>query len=616
MHSNSKKNLTPEEIELHWYRTVYQGDQMPQLTLKAILMGALLGSVMCLSNLYVGLKTGWGVGVSITACILSFSIYKTLSKVFPGIFKTEMSVLENNCMQSTASSAGYSTGSNLVSAVAAYLMITGHSIPWPVLMAWIFFLAVLGVFLAIPMKRQLINIEQLAFPSGIATAETLKNLYAKGGDSLKKARALGIAGIVGAAIAWLRDAGRPFSIPHMLPLPGTLQGHPLIQWTFGFEMSAIMLAAGAIIGLKVTTSMLLGGIINYGFLAPFVAQHGAIDTEQLSYRAIMHWSTWVGASIMVSSGLMSFAMHWKILARAATKVGALFSSPFSKKKKNTPADPLSSIEVPFTWFLTGILFGGMGVIWILYAFFGTTPWMGCLAVLLTFFLALVACRATGESDITPVGAMGKITQLTFGVIAPTNPVTNLMTAAATSGAAASAADLLGDLKSGYLLGANPRQQFIAQFLGIFVGVLVSVPAFIILIPNASVLGTEQWPAPAAQVWAAVAQLLTDGLDALHPLARMSMWCGLIVGVLLICLEHLLPARLRRFTPSAMGIGLSMVVPFFNSFSMFLGALLAFFIHRQWPKLSDKYLIPVSSGLIAGESIIGVLIALLLVCGVL
>ena len=612
MHQDNHTLGTPEEMELRWYHNVYQGDKMPQLTLRAVLMGAMLGSVMSVSNLYVGLKTGWGVGVSVTACILSFSIYKTLSKAFPRIFKTEMSILENNCMQSTASSAGYSTGSNLVSAVAAYLMITGHSIPWPVLMAWIFFLAVLGVFLAIPMKRQLINIEQLAFPSGIATAETLKNLYAKDGEALKKARALGIAGVVGAGIAWFRDAGRPFAIPHMLPLPGTLQGHPLVQWTFGFEISAIMLAAGAIIGLKVTTSMLLGGIINYGFLAPFVAQHGAIDAEQLSYREIMHWSTWVGASIMLSSGLMSFAMHWKTITRACSRVGVLCF----KKKTHLAEDPLSQIEVPFSWFLTGILFGGMGVIWILYAFFGTTPWMGCLAVLLTFFLALVACRATGESDITPLGAMGKITQLTFGVIAPTNPVTNLMTAAATSGATASAADLLGDLKSGYLLGANPRQQFIAQFLGIFIGVLVSVPAFTILIPNASVLGTEQWPAPAAQVWAAVAQLLSNGLDALHPFARIGMWCGLTVGVLLVCLEHLLPTRLKRWAPSAMGIGLSMVVPFFNSFSMFLGALLAFLIHKKWPKLSDQYLIPVSSGLIAGESIIGVLIALLLVFGIL
>src|ERR1700756_3531413 len=93
--------------ELHWYKNVYQGDSMPQLTVRAILMGSVLGGFMALSNLYVGLKTGWGLGVQLTACILSFAIYKTLMTIFPRLFKTEMSLLENNCMQSTASSAGY-----------------------------------------------------------------------------------------------------------------------------------------------------------------------------------------------------------------------------------------------------------------------------------------------------------------------------------------------------------------------------------------------------------------------------------------------------------------------------------------------------------------------------
>jgi uncharacterized oligopeptide transporter (OPT) family protein len=78
------------------------------------------------------LKTGWALGVAITACILSFAIYRTLVALFPKLFRTEMGILENNCMQSTASSAGYSTGGALTSAIAAYVMITGHHIPWPI----------------------------------------------------------------------------------------------------------------------------------------------------------------------------------------------------------------------------------------------------------------------------------------------------------------------------------------------------------------------------------------------------------------------------------------------------------------------------------------------------
>ncbi|MDB6039862.1 MAG: Oligopeptide transporter, family, partial [Verrucomicrobiales bacterium] len=89
--------------EENWYKNVYQGDSVPQLTLRAVLMGSFLGGFMALSNLYVGLKTGWALGVAITACILSFAIYRTMMALFPKLFPTEMGILENNCMKSTAS---------------------------------------------------------------------------------------------------------------------------------------------------------------------------------------------------------------------------------------------------------------------------------------------------------------------------------------------------------------------------------------------------------------------------------------------------------------------------------------------------------------------------------
>src|SRR3989339_495893 len=133
--------VNPEEAELKWYRTVYQGDSMPQLTLRAVIMGAFLGGFMSLSNLYIGLKTGWGLGVAITACILSFTIWKTLRTLLPFLFKTDMSILENNCMQSTASAAGYSTGGTMVSAISAYLIITRVHMPWTELTRCTIFLA-------------------------------------------------------------------------------------------------------------------------------------------------------------------------------------------------------------------------------------------------------------------------------------------------------------------------------------------------------------------------------------------------------------------------------------------------------------------------------------------
>ena len=595
--------------ESDWFQNVYQGDSQPQLTLRAIVMGSVLGGVMALSNLYVGLKTGWALGVAITSCILSFAIYRALMVIFPKWFPEEMSLLENNCMQSTATSAGVSAGGTMVSAVSAYLMITGHHISWGIPGWWTFFLASLGVFLAIPMKRQMINHEQLKFPSGTAAAETLKSLHSKGSEAVSKARILGLCGLFGAILAWFRDAGKPFSIPEFIKFPGSINGVPLDQWTISFQMSTIMIAAGALMGWKIAWSMLLGAVINYAYLAPKMVELGAIDASHISYKSIVSWSTWTGASIMVTSGLLQFAFQWRSIARAFGGLGSLFG----KKSHTREDDLIAHIEVPTSWFIIGTLLSGLGCIAILNTYFGTSIWMGVVAVVMSFFLSIVACRATGESDITPIGAMGKITQLSFGAIAPANIITNLMTASVTAGAAGAAADLLTDLKSGYLLGANARKQFIAQYLGIFAGTLVVVPAFYLLVPNAASLGSAQWPAPAAQVWAAVARLLAKGVDSLHPTAQLGMLIGGTIGVILPILEKLFP-KARSFIPSATGLGLALVIPFFNSLSMFLGALTTLILEKKAPAVAEKYIIPVSSGFIAGESIMGVGVALLSATG--
>src|SRR5262249_16870180 len=161
----------PQQIERQWYDEVYRGrgDSMRQLTGRAVLMGSLLGGLLSVTNLYIGLKAGWGFGVAITACILSYAIWTTLCRVRPP--RQPMTILGNNCMQSTASAAGYSTGGTLISAFAAYMLISNQTMSLPSMLAWVFLLAVLGVTMAIPMKRQMINIEQLRFPSGIAAAE-------------------------------------------------------------------------------------------------------------------------------------------------------------------------------------------------------------------------------------------------------------------------------------------------------------------------------------------------------------------------------------------------------------------------------------------------------------
>lgn len=600
----------PEDIERYWLEHVYRGDEVPQLTTRALLMGALLGTVTGLSNLYVGLKAGWSLGVVITASIMCWAIWSGLVRV--GIARTRMTILETNAMASTASAAGYSTGSVLVSAMAAYLMVVGDHLPFWQLTLWMLALGSLGVFVAIPMKRQFVNIEQLPFPTGTAAAETLRGLYAEGREGARRARALFIALGVGVLVKWITggtaalaavtgsDALAALAVPEHVPLPFLAAA---ASYTWLLEVSTLLVAAGAIVGWRVCWSLMLGSIVCFGVLAPWMHGRGVI-ADPVGYRSIVQWSLWGGVSMMVTAGLLMFGLQWRTVLRALSGVGKLFVG------RSASEDPLDRVEVPASWFVVGAGLAGVACVALAAIFFGIPVHLGILAVLLAFVLAIVSARVTGETDITPVGALGKIAQLTYGGLMPRQMVPNLMSAGITAGVASSSADLLTDLRSGYLLGANPRKQFLAQFAGVFVGGLVVVPVFMfVLVPDTAALGSAQWPAPAAQVWRSVAELLSRGFEALHPTSAYAIGIGGAVGAALVAAERLVP-RARAYIPSATGLGLAFVLPAFNALSFFIGGGIALWVARRRPDLHARYTIAISAGLIAGESLMGIVVAVI------
>jgi OPT family oligopeptide transporter len=415
---------------------------------------------------------------------------------------------------------------------------------------------------------------------------------------------------------WLATPLSWLQFPHVagnwLPADWKLGKYRLQQdLTLSFEGSFLFVAAGAIMGFRQAWSLMLGTVINYAILAPIMLGAGVIpESPGGAFRRISTWSLWIGVPMMVTSGLLLFILQWKSVVRAFSTITAMF-----RPKHGAVEDPMDKIEVPGSWFLGGMAVLGTVVIWMGHHFFHIQIWMGIIAVLMTFLLVVVAARSTGETDITPTGPLSKVTQLTFGALAPGNITTNLMTANITAGSCSHAGDLLTDLKSGYLLGAKPRQQFIAQFFGVLAGGLVVVPVFMLLVPDASVLGTDQWPAPAAQVWRGVAELLAKGVGALHPTARIGLVIGAVVGIILPLLEMAFP-KAKKFIPSATGLGLAFTITGYYSISMFIGALGALALSRAKPKMAEEYVVPVSSGIIAGESLMGVFIALLVVAGLL
>jgi uncharacterized oligopeptide transporter (OPT) family protein len=594
-----------------WLANVYAGDDAVQLTPRAVVAGMLIGGVMSISNLYVGLKTGWGLGVTITSCIIAFAVFRFLETVVTAYRDRPFSTLENYTMSSAASAAGYMSSAGLVSALPALFMTTGRLLEWWEIMLWLGAISMLGVFMAIPLKRQLINIDQLPFPSGIATAETLRSMHDAGGEAVVKARALFASGMVGAIVAVWRDlfaqirSLAAFAFPAELPFLPTAAGRDLLaKYTLGIEGSLIMLAAGAIMGLRAATSMLVGSVICFGVIGPILVERGIAEP---GYRGIVSWVLWPSTAMMVSSGLLSFGLKWRTVLRA---FGGLTSIVGGGRPGTGDDDPLAHVEVPGWWFLLGTACSGLACVVLGHLIFDISWWMGIIAVLVTFLLSIVAARATGETDITPIGAMGKITQLLYGVLAPSNITTNLMTASITSGAASHAADLLTDLKSGYLLGGNPRKQTISQFFGVLAGTVVSVPAYCFVVQrHPERLGSESLPAPAAKVWAGVAELLAKGIDALPAGAKEAIVAGAALGIALTLLEEFGPRRWRPWLPSTTGLGIAGVIPAFNSIAMFTGALIAWLVSRAAPRVGETYTVPVSSGLIAGESLMGVAIIL-------
>ncbi len=684
--ANRPLDISPESVlgidEPEWYARIYRRDAT-QLTVRAVVLGSILGFFLSFTNIYIGLKTGWFLGVNLTACILSYAIWTGLANLaaeapkWPawkravlfgpwclgmvckklGIPKSGMSILENTTTVSTASSAGYATGFMLISAIPAILLLTvsetnpeGTQLSPVVVASWVFFLALFGVTLAIPMKRGMINREKLKFPSGTAAAVTLQGLYSKGNEALAKARALFITGVISGLIPFFKDL--EIKKGHETILPGQSNALDWIASLFPFlwrrnatagpaalhpngklflpsdylmklDHGVALGFAGILIGIRITSWMMVGGVVLVFFLAPpaldWEWQNAAGKMVGAVTRPTSAWKeigVWTGAPLLVSSGLVSFAAQWRTIVRAISGMlpskGKPAVHPFRDGEGGHDTLNPEDIEVPTSWFVGGLVVSATGIIVLAHAYFEIPFLYGLLAVSMTFLLALVACRATGESDITPGGPLGKIMQLTYGVLIPQSSTANLQTAGITAGSSHSSADLLNDLKTGYLLGANPRRQFIAQALGIFTGTIASTLGYFLLVPNALPLtGTAThaatFPAVAAQQWKAVAEVFKFGLANLHPMSQKAIFWGAGVGAVLAVVELVVPKRYKHYVPSPTGLGLGLVIPFFFVLAMFSGALFGTIVTTWRKAWADKYLVAIAAGGIAGESIVGVII---------
>jgi OPT family oligopeptide transporter len=489
---------------------------------------------------------------------------------------------------------------------------------WAALAAWIACVAALGVTLAIPLKRQLINRERLAFPSGTAAAIMLDGLHRTAAAVQSKTRVLFAAITVGAVLPVIRDirgfslisaSSKLFDWLPRISAAGT--SYAASDAGLVLDHSLLTAAAGVFVGLRTSAWMVAGGIATAFVLGPIALESTWTDALGHSVAATRSLGTsgidvgiWLGAPLLVSYALVALIGHWRAFVRTFA----------SRRDALAPDTASTGIEIPLSWFWYGFALCGGAAIVLGRVLFDIPVVLGCLAVATSLVFSTVAARITGETDINPGGPMGKLTQLGFGMLRPQHPSTNLTTAAMTHASSVACADLLSDLKSGYLLGADPRRQFVAQALGIAAGTAASVLAYFILIPDALALTaspghTPQFAAPGAHQFRAIAELLQYGLANLHPMHRQLVIAGAIGGVVIAVAERLVPRRVARWLPSPAGLGLGLLLPLLLSLGMLIGATLAAIAAARRRDAAERYVWPISAGVLAGESLAGVVVAI-------
>lgn len=577
----------------------------PELTVKAVAAGVLVGCLIGASNVCVGLKIGLAFGATLTTAVLAFALVRAMGRASARAFTPR-----ENVIASTAGSAAAAMASaaGLISFIPALEML-GTPLSYWELVLWAASTAGLGVFFAVPLRRSMVVAERLRYPTGTATAETISAMFASSEKAVSRARVLLYSALAAGAVALL-FAIKPLPLGRFqnfgledLGLAVSILGVSTAALKLGISFSPMILGAGVLVGPRVGWSLLLGSVTAWAVCAPLLLHLGVVAPEQAGkeYLAAFSWLLWPGVSIMVFAGLTSLLMRYKTILRTFSTIAR-----GSRSGADAP-DPF-----PFRLWLVGLLTLAGAVVLLCWLLFDITPWMAVLAILLSFIFCAIAVRAVGETDMNPSGPMAKITQVIYGFLDPGRVSTNVMTAGITAAGASQAADLMSDLKAGHLLGASVRRQVFAQLLGIGCGVFVVVGVYKALAAAYPIPG-EDFTAPSVQSWYAVARVLADGLASLPGGALEAAAAAGALGVLLTLLARIKAAA--AWLPSPVALGIAFLVPAYYAWGIFLGALIAWAVGRRRPEQTGKYATSLASGLIAGEGVMMVLVAVLLILGV-
>ncbi len=574
----------------------------PRPILRSIVTGMIVGSALSICNIYAGLKIGWSTAMGVTGALVSYAIWQMRSR--EGAAASPFTILETNLAQTAASSAAAVSSAGLSAAIPALTLMTGQILPWYQLAAWIAVVCFVGNVIAIPLRKQMLEVEPLGFPMGRATAETLRQIYAKGSEAMARVGALGVTALVAGVLKVLDS----FKVIGAVGMPGTLGKYGLKNLTFAFDPGLLLVGIGGLMGLRAALSVLAGSVLAYAVIGPQLLDAGIVKPgapDKPWFKSLVEWLLWPGVTLMVTSSLTTLALSWRSLWRGIRGLGALEGASASPYRQSAAEVPKTVDPIPRSWFNRSAVIAIVLGVGLQIGIFGIPWWAALLGVLLSGVLGVVAARVSGETGLTPVGAMGKITQLSIGAMLPGNVAANLMTANITGGAASQCADMMNDLKTGQELGASAKAQWIAQVAGATAGALVGSAVYLTLIPDpAKQLLTVEWPAPAVITWKTVAEVFRVGVSALPQGTPLAVAIAAALGVVLAIAEAKGPAVVKRFVPSPAALGLAFTVSAHQCVSLVLGAFASVAVVRIAPKWHGRFWVVLCAGAIAGEGLTG------------
>jgi uncharacterized oligopeptide transporter (OPT) family protein len=561
-----------------------------EFTLRAVIVALIVTVLIGASYPYIVLKLGFGPNIAVVS---AFFGYLMLALVARGLALR----WESNLAQAAGTIAGQTAF--MCTILAAFDLLSADtslgvsiSLSRMQIFLWLCSAGTLGVLLGVPMRRHYIVDEKLPYADGIAAGETLLVLDARGRDAVVAVRSL-LSGLVASAV---------LSFCTMRQFVNELIVVPINRFSsatyVGFAVSFLTVGTGMIIGLRICANMFVGTVLAWIIAPVLLADYGIIG-EGAKRNDVLLWVMWPATGLMVAGGLAALVLKWSVLKRSFQGLSG------------TRAD---GDDFPIRWVVIGVALSSVAVVAVQYYALDLPVVHSLVALALSLPLMLVGLRVLGETNWGPISALSNFMQGLFGAIAPGNITANMVASGLTGTIVANSEGMVQSYKTGDMIGSKPRYLTYAQLMAVPLAAVVIAIVYPVFRLTERIGDPDGLVPPISNKWYGFAKILSQGGDALHPSALWGLAIGACLGVLFAVLEQ--RPKLRAWVPSATGIGIGMVVPAYYIATMLVGALIEFGVRKRGGKGGGAWVIPLASGFIAGEALVGVILALLIASGVL